>query len=389
MALTQVSTGGVKDDSITKAKIPANQIEASELADNAVDTNAIANGAVSNAKIADDAITQAKINVPIINRNLIINGAMQVSQRGTSFAATDQIYMLDRYKMEKSGNAANFTVTQSTTSPDGFAKSLKLDCTAADTSTGSNEFVAIRYKIEAQDLQHLAYGTSAAKALVLSFYVRSNLTGTYGVTCLQRDNSSKLYARTYTINSADTWERKTISIPADTSGVINDDNGSGFEIYFPLVLGSNYKGGAVSTAWETYSNAKFGSQHGVNIGSSTSNEWYLTGLQLEVGSVVTDFEHRSLAQELALCQRYYEENNCTWAGFTRAAQGNGSLYIAYKVTKRAVPTLSTKTAATSVQNLTSQNLGDATLSNFIVDTRINSSGYGRFYDLLAASDAEL
>ena len=112
-------------------------------------------------------------------------------------------------------------------------------------------------------------------------------------------------------------------------------------------------------------------------------------MQLEVGSVVTDFEHRSLAQELALCQRYYEENNCTWAGFTRAAQGNGSLYIAYKVTKRAVPTLSTKTAATSVQNLTSQNLGDATLSNFIVDTRINSSGYGRFYDLLAASDAEL
>jgi len=172
-----------------------------------------------------DNINTSSINnaQPSGRKNLIINGSMICSQRGSSFAATDQVYMLDRYKMEKSGNAANFTVTQSTTSPDGFSKSLKLDCTAADTSTGSNEFVSLRYKIEAQDLQHLGYGTSAAKTLVLSFYVRSNLTGTYGVTCLQRDNSSKLYARTYTINSADTWERKTISIPADTSGVINDD----------------------------------------------------------------------------------------------------------------------------------------------------------------------
>ena len=151
-----------------------------------------------------DNINTSSINSaqPSGRKNLIINGAMQVSQRGTSFAATDQIYMLDRYKMEKSGNAANFTVTQSTTSPDGFAKSLKFDCTAADTSTGSNEFVSLRYKIEAQDLQHLGYGTSAAKTLVLSFYVRSNVTGTYAVPCLQRDNSSKIYAQTYTINSA-------------------------------------------------------------------------------------------------------------------------------------------------------------------------------------------
>ena len=322
-----------------------------------------------------DNINTSSINnaQPSGRKNLIINGSMICSQRGSSFAATDQVYMLDRYKMEKSGNAANFTVTQSTTSPDGFSKSLKLDCTAADTSTGSNEFVSLRYKIEAQDLQHLGYGTSAAKTLVLSFYVRSNLTGTYGVTCLQRDNSSKLYARTYTINSADTWERKTISIPADTSGVINDDNGSGFEIYFPLVLGSNYKGGAVSTAWETYSNAKFGSQHGVNIGSSTSNEWYLTGFQLEVGATATDFEHRSFAEELKLCQRYYQQisrsssinsvDGTFAAGTCNTNAGNGGILqvmVRFQTTMRAAPTMTQ--SGTFSHHVSGVNVADCSLA---------------------------
>ena len=239
------------------------------------------------------------------NRNLIINGAMQVAQRGTSFSAVQNTFTLDRFKFKRESTAANFTMAQSTTSPDGFAKSLKMTCTAADTSTASNEFVMVRYHVEAQDLQSLGYGTAAAKPLVLSFYVRSSLTGTYNINCLQLDNSNKIYSRTYTINSANTWEKKTISIPADTSGVINDDNGAGLQINFSLILGSTYKGGAVSTAWESYSNSVFGSQHGVNFGSSTSNDWHLTGVQLEVGSVATDFEHRSIGQELALCQRYY------------------------------------------------------------------------------------
>ena len=257
-------------------------------------------------------ITCANINGTQIGgrKNLIINGAMTVSQRGTSFDSTHGIYLLDRFMLEKENNAANFTITQSTTSPDGFSKSLKVDCTTADTSTASNEFVTLRYKIEAQDLQHLSFGTSAAKPLVLSFYVRSNVTGTYAVNCLQRDNSSKLYTRNYTIDSADTWERKTISIPADTSGVINDDTGSGLEIYIPLVMGSTYTSGSQSTtAWETFANSKFAAGHAVNVLSNTSNEWYLTGVQLEVGSQATAFEHRSFGEELALCQRYYFRAN--------------------------------------------------------------------------------
>ena len=212
------------------------------------------------------------------HRNIIINGAMKINHHSDSNAGVNNTFAVDRFEFRRESTAANFT---------------------------SNEFVLIQYKIEAQDLQHLGYGTSAAKPLVLSFYVRSNLTGTYGISCIQKDNSNKIYARTYTINSADTWERKTISIPADTSGVINDDNGEGFQINFGLVLGSSYKGGAVSTAWETYANDKFASQHGVNFASSTSNEWYLTGVQLEVGTVVTPFEHRKYGDDLLLCQRYF------------------------------------------------------------------------------------
>jgi len=288
-----------------------------------------------------DNINTTSINSaqPSGRRNLIINGAMTVSQRGTSFASTHNTYSLDRFLLEKENNAANFTITQSTTSPDGFSKSLKVDCTAADTSTASNEFVTFRYKIEAQDLQHLSFGTSAAKPLVLSFYVRSNVTGTYAVNCLQRDNSSKLYTRNYTIDSADTWERKTISIPADTSGVINDDNGSGLEIYIPLVMGSTYSSGSQSTtAWETFANSKFAAGHAVNVLSNTSNEWYLTGLQLEVGSTATDFEHRRFGEELALCERYHQRIGA----FTGVASNTTTMQggIDFRVPMRATPSAS-------------------------------------------------
>ena len=252
-------------------------------------------------------ITCANINGQQIGgrRNIIINGEMKINEHSDSNAGAHNTYAVDRFKLKKESTAANFTMSQSTTSPDGLSRSLKMDCTTADTSTAHNEFVVLRQSIEASDLQQLGYGTAAAKPLVLSFYVRSNVTGVYSLNCVQNDNSSKIYSRTYTIDSADTWERKTISIPADTSGVINDDNGEGLQINFNLLLGSSYKGSAVSTTWETYANDKWGSQHGINLASSTSNEWYLTGVQLEVGSQATAFEHRSYAEELTLCQRYF------------------------------------------------------------------------------------
>ncbi len=275
-------------------------------------------------------------------KNLIINGAMQVNDHSDSNAGVNNTFAVDRFKFKRESTAANFSMTQSTTSPNGFSKSLKVDCTAADTSTASNEFVLLSYSIEAQDLQQLGYGTSGAKPLVLSFYVRSNLTGTYGLSCVQVDNSNKIYGRSYTISSADTWERKTISIPADTSGVINDDNGEGFQINFGLTMGSTFTSGSVSTAWETYSNSKFAPQHGVNVGGNTSNEWLITGVQLEVGSVVTDFEHRSLGEELTLCQRYFQKYvnpACTGVIPDNTSKAY-SIGLQFQTRMRAVPTCS-------------------------------------------------
>ena len=235
------------------------------------------------------------------NRNKVINGQMICSQRGSSF--TSDGYTLDRFERQQSSDGA-FTITPSTTSPDGFAKSLKVDVTTADTSLAAAQYAQIKHKIEAQDLQDLAFGTSAAKNIVLSFYVRSNKTGNYGLWIQQSDNSFKQVTLQYTINSADTWERKTFSIAGDTSGVINDDNGDGFIIAWGLASGTNKTSGSLRSSWTAQAAADQFAGQGVNLLDSTSNEWYLTGVQLEVGDTVTSFEHRSFGDELSRCQRY-------------------------------------------------------------------------------------
>ncbi len=364
-----------------------------------IKVNSIKGTGASTAAITIDSSSgscTANITNNLSNRNLIINGAMNVAQRGSSSnfssSSTLSAYTLDRFRYDLfpfGGTSATATVSKSTTAPDGFLHSLKVDVTATDTSLVGNNYSQISHQLEKQDIRHFAYGTSAAKTITLSFYVRSNKTGNYNVNILQYGASTRLASFTYAISSADTWERKTITIAGDTSGNVVDGNSSGLGINFGLAYGGNYITGSNQSSFSGYVAANQGVGQDVNLYDSTSNEWYITGVQLEVSSVATDFEHRSYGQELALCQRYYEENNCTWAGYTRAAQGNGSLLVNYKVSKRAAPTLSTKSAANSVQSLTSQNLQDATVGNFVVDTRINSDGYGRFYNLLAASDAEL
>ena len=245
------------------------------------------------------------------NRNKIINGSMLCSQRGqTHTSPGNTSYTLDRFATNHSMDGA-ITVTQSTTAPVGFSRSLKVDVTTADTNIGAGQYLQLNYKCEARDLQEFAFGTSSAKTITLSFYVRSNVTGTYTVSLQLPDNSNKQASQTYTINSADTWERKTFTFSGDTSGAINDDNGNGMHIYWQLAIGSNYTGGSSSTTFQTNTDPNFAAGHTANLLSSTSNEFYLTGVQLEVGSSATDFEHRSYAQELALCQRYYAVYACS------------------------------------------------------------------------------
>ena len=257
-----------------------------------------------------DGTVNANLNNNVGNKNLIINGAMQISQRGTSFTPANnaETYTLDRFAASNTNDGA-YTVSQSTTAPDGFSNSLKVDITTADTSIGSSQFAQILHKVEAQNLQHLAFGTSAAKNCVLSFYVRSNKTGNYGVAVLQNDNSDKQVTFQYTINSADTWERKSFLIIGDVSGVINNDNGRGFDIHFGLAAGNTFTSGSLRSSFTTFANGDLFAGQSVNLLDSTSNEWYITGVQLELGSVMTDFDQKSFAQELALCLRYFNKKN--------------------------------------------------------------------------------
>ena len=238
-------------------------------------------------------------------RNLMVNGAMNVAQRGTSFAAAaNGAYTIDQFRYGK-GNDGEITITQDSSSPSGFANSLKVDVTTADTSIAAGQYADIFTRVEAQNLQVLNFGTSDAQNFTLSFYVKSNKTGTYSVNIGQSDNSFKQATLTYTINSADTWERKSLTFTGDTAGVIDDNADRGLEILWWLAAGSTYTSGSASGTFSSFTNANHAAGHAVNLLDSTDNEWFLTGVQLEVGDDASDFEHRSFAEELALCQRYF------------------------------------------------------------------------------------
>ena len=252
-------------------------------------------------------------------KNLIINGAMQVSQRGTSFAVTDNNpFTLDRWQANNS-SAYNWgsTITQSTEAPDGFGYSLKVDVTTAN-ALGVSDSAMLRTKIEGQNLQQLAFGTSSAKPISLSFWVRSNKLGTYSVQIVSY-TAQRHCVVDYTINSANTWEYKTITLPGETQETIPNDNNIGMEIRFGLGADAADQVAPNST-WVDYSSSALRtSTNQINFFDSTSNEWYLTGVQLEVGKNATDFEHRSYGEELALCQRYYfkiksEDADNAWYG---------------------------------------------------------------------------
>ena len=266
------------------------------------------NSATSDAiTTAADGTCTAKVTSvgggQLSHRNLVINGDMKISQRGTSFAdSANGSYTLDRFLIQNSSGTPAFTVTQDSDAPHGFNNSLKVACTTADASPASGSFSRIRYTIEAQDLQPLAKGTSSAKTSTLSFYVKTNKTGVYTVFVYDDDNN-RMFSANYTVSDTN-WNRYTIIIPADTTGAINDDNGAGFVIHWGLSLGSNRTSGSLASNWATYSTAN---EHvgNVNFADNTSNVWAITGVQLEVGDTATSFEHRSFTEELTRCYRYY------------------------------------------------------------------------------------
>ena len=236
-------------------------------------------------------------------RNIVDNGAMQVSQRGTSEASvtsTQYANAPDRFKVN--GNNGTWTVSQDTNAPDGFSTSFKFLLTATET-IGSTSYMSLEQKIEGQNLQYLAYGTSSAKTVTVSFYVKSNVTGTYCLNLYQQsDAATKNFPKTYTINSANTWEYKTISYVGDTATALDNDNTVALRTQFILVAGSTYTSGSAGSR-VAYSDATFAAGQAVQV-DAVDDYWQITGVQLEVGTTATDFESRSYGEELATCQRY-------------------------------------------------------------------------------------
>ena len=272
-----------------------------------------------------DNINTTSINSSqLSNRNKIINGEFLVNQRGNSTNSSNSGYFgPDRFKWRDINSGTVFTINQSTDTPDGFAFSYHADCTTADASFGGNEFISIQHKLEGQNLQDFAKGTSSAKQYTLSFHVKSDVTGTYVVAFQDTDNN-RMCCATYTVSSADTWEKKTITIPADTTGAFDIDANESLMISWCLGSGTDYTSGTLQTVWGNDVSANTFVGQTANVGSSTDNDFKLTGVQLEVGSVATDFEHRSFGQELALCQRYFYQ-----IGSTNIGSGDYAMLLGY------------------------------------------------------------
>lgn len=316
------------------------------------------------------------------NPSLIINGDMAVAQRGTSHSDLSG-YGLDRFTVASSDDAA-VTVSQSTTVPsgEGFKNSMKFDVTTADTSIGAAQYYQFIQKIEGQNIAHLMFGTSDAKSITLSFWCRSNKTGTYNVVFMN-NAADRFNPNDFTISSADTWEKKTITVTGDQSGTWLTTNGIGLHVIWNLALGSDYDDGTDGT----WGSGDYGSGNNVNWLDSTSNDFYITGVKLEVGSTATPFKHESYGDNLLKCQRYFceKEVHIEDHGSAGGQYQNGS--PDYVVQMRAAPTVTL--SGTRTANIASTNAYDGDKNGCRVE--IASSVAGRYYhfDCLVTADAEL
>ena len=316
---------------------------------------------------------------------LIINGDMQIAQRGTSFThanSNNNEFPVDRFQFVL-GSIGEYTSTQESLSSGaaynaGFKKAARIDTTSAVSSPDAGDYFWFQYIMEAQDCLVFKKGTSSAEKMTVAFWVKSNKTGTGQLTVKDSDNDRQV-AGTYTISSADTWEHKIINFPADTSGAMNNDNGAGFRFEWWLGAGSSYSGGAVPTAWE----ARADGDRGVStlaINDNTANDWAITGIQVEVGefssTTLPPFQFEDFGDNLRRCERYYyfhcSESKNSDADTTIAF---GSYYnsttFSFAVNTpcemRAEPTLKQNTGSNMYRIY--RNNGNETLSSFSLDSR--------------------
>jgi len=328
---------------------------------------------VVSASITDSSVTSAKVASGVLQpnfRNLLINGDMRVDQRDatTTVNSTSVAYNLDRFLGRGVGSAGVFTLEQDTTSPDNFTNSLKATVTTADSSPASGSSYRIQQMVEGNNIAHLNWGSSSARTVTLSFYVYSSVTGTFGGS-IGNGNYDRFYVFSYTVSSANTWERKTISITGDTSGTWPTDTSLAIRVNWSLGAGSTY----LASAGSWGSSAKEGVTGQTNLISTNSATFRITGTQLEVGSAASDFEFLPNDVNFARCQRYYFLHSNgngdvgSMTSYYNASQLGGEIF--FPCTMRTTPTL---TATTGTDYYTNFRSGATDGFNEIVNGKSSS-----------------
>ena len=323
-------------------------------------------GASSDAvTLASDGTCTAKITNNLSNRNIIINGAMAIDQRknGASSDTTGDVYLsCDRFKSLYAA-ASKFTIQQVASTLSGFEKALKITSAAATTASSSQHYL-MEYNFEGHDVARLALGTSDAKTFTLSFYVKSSLTGNFSVS-FNNGADNRCYATTYNIASAATWERKTITVAGDTTGTWTTDNTEGLAIKWDLGSGSNFD--VTANTWSAVD--KFKVAGSVALVATSGATLEITGVQLEVGDVATDFEHRSYGDELLRCERYYQVKT----GYCGHVVSSSAIYIVGPLnpTMRATPTV----GATAAIIINDASVNDTQSSINVGQTDITNRGW--------------
>ena len=313
-------------------------------------------GASSDAvTLATDGTCTAKITNNLSNRNKVINGSMQFAERSASVVrhanGDPQYQSIDRWGLWMAATGGAINISQSTESPNGFSNSLKLQCQTTDSSIAAGDLIRLGQNIEAQSLQDLGVGTSDAKQITISWYMKAVNPKTLTLNCYFPDaTNDKWFSKNFTPTTS--WARYSVTLPASTGGVINNDNGNGFSLGFTTFCGTTYSQSSDSTAWgtaEKYAVTGIG-----NFMDNTSNILYITGVQLEVSDHATEFEHRSYGDELAKCQRYYWQETGITFFLYQYSSSHKQIRIKHPVQMRATPTETLTGSGITVDSETNQ-----------------------------------
>jgi len=334
-------------------------------------------------------------NSQIGRKNIIINSGMQISQRSTSetgLGAASGFFTLDRfYMIENDASAGRFTMSQSAvTDLEGFSNALKIDCTTADTSIAAGEALIIQQKIEGFNAQQLKATSTTTRAMTLSFYAKSNASRAIASEIGMSNGTNNSASKLHTIGTS--WARYTFTVPAASSTQIDNDNSNEMQVNFWLHAGSTFTSGTMSASLEPVTNANRAAGIG-SIFASTDNEIEITGVQLEVGSVATPFEHKSFGEELILCSRYYQdftEGNTIVRGYGYNNTSGMDNPFTFKTPMRAAPTMTETSGSDAGSNSDLTNFGNIKTHGCDFNTDPSpQNNQSNYYQFQFTADAEL